>query len=97
MEQRTLIAAYKFYCNKKLENAHSAEADIVATYEVLEAQIEKYEELKNDMDFLHDFSIRSNNADLAGRIIFNVDGIEVFNFGKHKDKSVEQIFKNEHS
>lgn len=97
MEQRTLIAAYKFYCNKNLENAHSAEADIVATYEVLEAQIEKYEDLKNDMNFLHDFSIRSNNVDLAGRIVLNSEGIEVFNFGKHKDKSVEQIFKSEPS
>ena len=97
MEQRTLIAAYKFYCNKNLDNAHSAEADIVATYEVLEAQIAKYEDLKNDMNFLHDFSIRSNNADLAGRIIFNSEGVEVFNFGKHKDKSVENVFKNEPS
>lgn len=97
MEQRTLVAAYKFYCQKELENAHSAEADIIATFEVLEAQLEKYDTLKNDINFLHEFSSRSNNADLAGRIVFNDKGVEVFNFGKHKDKSVEEIFKSEPS
>ncbi|MEO6883724.1 MAG: exonuclease domain-containing protein [Bacteroidia bacterium] len=97
MEQRTLSAAYKFYCAKTLENAHSAEADTIATYEVLEAQLEKYPELKNDMTFLHEFSSRSKNADLAGRIIFDEKDVEVFNFGKHKNKSVESVFKTEPS
>ena len=91
MEQRTLSAAYNFYCNKSLENAHSAEADTMATYEILEAQINKYDELKNDVTFLADFSRRTNNADLLGRIIYNDEGIEVFNFGKHKGKPVTQV------
>jgi len=97
MEQRTLSAAYKFYCQKALENAHSAEADITATFEILEAQLDKYNELKNDVNFLHDFSYRTNAADLAGRIVFNSKGVEVFNFGKHKDKPVEEVFKIEPS
>lgn len=97
MEQRTLVAAYKFYCNKSLENAHSAEADIIATYEILEKQLERYDELQNDMNFLHEFSSRSNNVDLAGRIVFNNKGVEVFSFGKHKDKPVEDVFKSEPS
>lgn len=97
MEQRTLVAAYRFYCNKELENAHSAEGDTVATQEILEAQIEKYKDLKNDVSFLHDFSARNNCVDLAGRIIYNDKGVEVFNFGKHKDKCVEDIFRSEPS
>lgn len=95
MEQRTLSAAYKFYCNKNLDNAHSAEADTLATYEILEAQIEKYDELENDVKFLAEFSQRTNNADLLGRIIYNEDGVEVFNFGKHKDVPVEQVLVRE--
>ncbi|MGB1184605.1 MAG: exonuclease domain-containing protein, partial [Schleiferiaceae bacterium] len=71
MEQRTLSAAYKFYCNESLENAHSAEADVLATYEVLKAQISKYDELENDMNFLADFSNRQKVADFAGFIAFN--------------------------
>lgn len=97
MEQRTLVAAYRFYCNKELENAHSAEGDTVATQEILEAQIEKYKDLKNDVSFLHEFSARNNCVDLAGRIIYNEKGVEVFNFGKHKDKCVEDIFRSEPS
>ena len=97
LEPRTLAGALRFYCNKELTNAHQAEADIIATYEVLNAQLEKYTELKNDVNFLHEFSSRSKNADLAGRIIFNPTGIEVFNFGKHKDKAVEEIFRVEPS
>lgn len=97
MEQRTLVAAYKFYCQKELEKAHSAEADIVATYEILEAQLDKYESLKNDVNFLHDFSYKTNAVDLAGRIVFNSKGVEVFNFGKHKDKPVEEVFNKEPS
>lgn len=95
LEQRTLSAAYQFYCNKSLDNAHSAEADTIATYEILEAQIEKYSELENNVKFLAEFSQRTTNADLMGRIVFDENGIEVFNFGKHKGKSVEKIFEIE--
>jgi DNA polymerase-3 subunit epsilon len=97
MEQRTLAAAYQFYCGKPLENAHSAEADITATHEVLEAQLERYPELKNDVDFLADFSSRTNNVDLAGRIVYNAKGIPVFNFGKHNGKPVTEVFTKEPS
>lgn len=97
MEQRTLSAAYKFYCDKSLENAHSAEADTLATYEVLVAQLEKYESLKNDVDFLSQFSSITKNVDLAGRIVFNEKGEETFNFGKYKGKLVLDIFKTEPS
>jgi DNA polymerase-3 subunit epsilon len=95
MEQRTLTAAYKFYCNKELINAHSAEADTVATLEVLKAQIERYENLENDVEFLHNFTKQDKNVDLAGRIIYNKDGIPVFNFGKHKGKLVQEVFKTD--
>lgn len=97
MEQRTLVAAYKFYCNKELKNAHSAEADNIATFEILESQIEKYEELENNVDFLSEFSTRNKTADLMGRIIYDQDGVEVFNFGKHKGKSVAKVFEEESS
>jgi DNA polymerase-3 subunit epsilon len=98
MEQRTLSAAYKFYCNKDIKNAHSAEADILATYEVLEAQLEKYKELEPTSEFLHDFSNYGNNSvDFAKRIVLNDNNEEVFNFGKHKGKSVVDIFKKEPS
>lgn len=95
MEQRTLVAAYKFYCNGDLTNAHSAEADTTATYEILEAQISKYDELENDMEFLAKFSQRTNNVDLLGRIVYNNNNIPVFNFGKHKGKSIEEVYKKE--
>jgi DNA polymerase III subunit epsilon len=97
LEPRTLAGAFKFYCNKELVNAHAAEADIIATYEILNAQLEKYGQLQKDVAFLADFSNRSNNADLAGRIIYNEKGIEVFAFGKHKDRAVEEVFKIEPS
>lgn len=97
MEPRTLAAAYKFYCGKEIENAHSAEADIAATYEVLEAQIAKYSQLENNIDFLADFSMKTKNVDLAGRIIYNEKKEEVFSFGKYKDQSVEAVFKKEPS
>jgi DNA polymerase-3 subunit epsilon len=97
MEQRTLSAAYKFYCDKSLENAHTAEADTLATYEVLVAQLEKYDSLKNDVDFLCQFSSITKNVDLAGRIVFNEKGEETFNFGKYKGKLVLEIFKVEPS
>jgi len=94
MEQRTLVAAYKFYCDKDLKNAHSAAADIEATYEVLLSQIERYDTLENDVDFLHEFSLRSKFVDFAGRMIYNDDGQELFNFGKHKGKLVEDVIIN---
>ncbi len=99
MEQRTLAAAYKFYCQKELVNAHSAEADILATHEVLEAQLEKYAtELKGDVDFLHEFTKpKFEPVDFAGRIVLNEHRIPVFNFGKHKGKSVEEVFRFEPS
>lgn len=97
MERRTLEAAYKFYCDKVLEDAHSAEADTIATFEVLEAQLDRYPELENDVDFLAEFSTQNKNVDFLGRIIYDDDGVEVFNFGKHKGKSVEEIFQKEPS
>ncbi len=97
MEQRTLTAAYKFYCSKDLDGAHSAEADIRATYEVLKAQLDHYDNLENDVSFLAGFSSHTRNADFAGRIVYNDKGIEVFNFGKHKGKPVEQVFRDEPS
>jgi DNA polymerase-3 subunit epsilon len=96
-EQRTLSAAYKFYCDRELENAHSAKADAAATYEILKAQLDRYPDLENDIEKLSSFSAFNNNADLAGRIVFNEQGIEVFNFGKHKGKPVVQVFKEEPS
>jgi DNA polymerase-3 subunit epsilon len=96
-EQRTLSAAYKFYCNMELENAHSSKADTAATYEILKAQLDRYPDLENDIEKLSVFSAFNNNADLAGRIIFNEEGTEVFNFGKHKGKPVEQVFREEPS
>lgn len=98
MEQRTLVAAYKFYCEKELEAAHSAEADTLATLEVLEAQLERYgEELKNDVDFLADFSTHSQFVDYAGRVIYDDSGVEVFSFGKHKGRPVTEVFRAEPS
>ncbi|MFB9052962.1 exonuclease domain-containing protein [Formosa undariae] len=95
MEQRTLVAAYKFYCGKDLENAHSAAADTLATYEVLKAQVEKYDELENDTKFLSEFSSRKQFADFAGFLVFNEDGEECFAFGKHKNKRVVDVLTDE--
>ena len=95
MEKRTLSAAYQFYCKKELNEAHSAEADTLATYEVLESQIEKYEELENDVRFLSNFTTRKQMADFAGFIIFDEDGEEAFSFGKHKGKKVEKVLEDE--
>ncbi len=107
MEKRTLSAAYKFYCGKELENAHSAEADTLATYEVLKKQLEMYENeevedltgnkigvIQNDMDKIHNLTLQ-NMVDLAGRIVLNKNGEEVFNFGKHKGKRVVDVFQLE--
>ncbi|MDD2618632.1 MAG: 3'-5' exonuclease [Bacteroidales bacterium] len=95
MEQRNLSAAYRFYCNKELEDAHSAEADTRATYEVLKAQLERYPDLQNDVAFLSEFSTQNHNVDFAGKFIYNNKGEEVFNFGKYKDVSVEEILKKD--
>lgn len=95
MEQRTLSAAYKFYCNKNLENAHSAEADTQATYEVLQAQLDRYPDLKNDIEFLSKFTAQTNNVDFSGRIIYNDKGEEIINFGKYKGQKVTEVLKND--
>lgn len=110
MEPRTLSAAYKFYCNKTLENAHTAESDTVATFEIFKAQLVKYENtecedekgnkfkpVQNDIGKIAELTTKTKNADLAGRIIFNEKGQEVFAFGKHKDKCVEEVFAKEPS
>lgn len=96
MEQRTLSAAYKFYCGKNLEEAHTAEADTRATYEVLKAQLDRYpEELKNDMAFLSEFSSFNRNVDFAGRMVYDDNGVEVFNFGKYKGMPVAEVLKKD--
>lgn len=95
MEQRTLVAAYKFYCGKSLEDAHSAEADTRATYEVLKSQLDRYAELENDMEFLANFATQNRNVDLAGRIIYDENDVAVFNFGKYKGKAVKEIFQKD--
>ncbi len=97
MEQRTLVAAYKFYCGKDLTDAHSAQADTLATYEVLLSQLERYKELQNDVGFLAEFSSQSRNVDFAGRIVYNDANVEVFNFGKHKGRPVAEVFRSEPS
>ncbi|MDO4780648.1 MAG: exonuclease domain-containing protein, partial [Bacteroides sp.] len=95
MEQRTLSAAYKFYCDKELQDAHSAEADTRATYEVFKAQLDRYPQLKNDVAFLSDFSSFTKNVDFAGRIVYNDKGVEVFNFGKYKGEPVAEVLKKD--
>ena len=95
MEQRTLVAAYKFYCDKDLTNAHSAAADTMATYEVLKSQLDRYDELENNMKSLAEFSTRKKSADFAGFIGYNDKGAEIFTFGKHKGKLVEAVLENE--
>jgi DNA polymerase-3 subunit epsilon len=90
-EQRTLSAAYKFYCQKDLENAHSAEADTLATYEILLAQLDRYDDLENDIEKLADFSNRFRAVDFAGFIILNKEDVECFSFGKYKNRPVEDV------
>lgn len=110
MEQRTLKAAYRFYCDKSLENAHSAEADVRATYEVLRSQLERYRDTEwedkagnksvpvvNDVAALHRFTNLNRPVDFAGRMVFNENGEETFNFGKHKGRTVESVFESEPS
>mgnify|MGYP003547437544 FL=1 len=91
MEKRTLEAAYSFYCNKELVNAHSALADAKATYEVLQAQLDKYPTLENDIAALSEFSSQNRNVDYMGWMIYDVKGDAVFNFGKHKGKRVTDV------
>ena len=108
MEPRNLKAAYKFYCGEKLENAHTAEADTIATYKILQAQLDKYENtvyedenevetipIKNDISALSAFSTSDRNVDYAGHVVFDKNDVEVFNFGKHKGLSVEAVFTKE--
>ncbi|MGN0036199.1 MAG: exonuclease domain-containing protein [Bacteroidaceae bacterium] len=95
MEQRTLSAAYKFYCGKNLDDAHTAEADTRATYEVLKAQLDRYPELENDMAFLANYSSFNRNVDFAGRMVYNDQGEEVFNFGKYKGQRVVDVLKRD--
>lgn len=110
MEQRTLKAAYRFYCDKSLDNAHSAEADVRATYEVLLGQLDRYQGVSwedragnvstpvvNDVEALHKFTNLTKPVDFAGRMVFNDQGEETFNFGKHKGRTVESVFETEPS
>lgn len=96
LEQRTLSAAYKFYCNAELVNAHSALADTRATYEILQAQLDHYPDvLKNDMEFLSQYSSFTNNVDFAGRMVYDEQGNEVFNFGKYKGERVDVVLQRD--
>ena len=94
-EKRTLEAAYKFYCDKNLDNAHSAEADTLATYEVLKAQLGRYDDLENDVNFLAQYSKHKEFVDFAGYIAYNEEGEEVFSFGKHRGKRVVDVLEQE--
>ncbi len=94
-EQRTLSAAYQFYCQKELIGAHGSKADTAATYEVLKSQLDRYKDLENDIEKLADYSSFNSIVDFAGRIILDEKGVEIFNFGKHKGKPVEQVFREE--
>lgn len=94
-EPRTLSAAYKFYCDKELENAHSAEADTRATYEILKSQLDYYDKLENNVSSLAEFSSHNRNVDFAGRIVYDENDVEVINFGKHKGKAVEEVLRTD--
>ena len=97
MEPRNLKAAYRFYCGQELENAHAAEADTLATYEVLKGQLDKYPDLKNDMTFLANFSTMQRHVDYAGRLIFGDNDEPVISFGKHKGKTAREVYFSEPS
>ena len=96
-EQRTLSAAYKFYCEKELANAHSAEADTRATYEILQAQLDTYPDLQNDINDLSEFSAHSRAVDFVGRIVYNDKDEEIFNFGKYKGQTVVSVLAKDPS
>jgi DNA polymerase-3 subunit epsilon len=95
MEPRTLSAAYKFFVDKELSDAHSAEADTYATYEVLQAQLDRYSNLENDIGKLAEFSAHNRNVDFAGRIVYNEEDVEVFNFGKYKGQAVREVLEKD--
>ncbi len=96
LEKRTLAAAYKFYCGRDLENAHSALADAQATYEVLQAQLDHYpNDLQNDVDFLAEFSRMNRNIDFAGRFVYDESGKELINFGKYKGKAIKDVLSRD--
>ena len=94
-EPRNLVAAYKFYCNKDLENAHSAYDDTLATYEVFKAQLERYDDLKNDVEWLAEYGNQNKNVDLAGRLIYDGQGREIINFGKYKGQIAEDVLRKD--
>lgn len=94
-ERRNLAAAYLFYCGRELEGAHSADADTRATYEVLKAQLDRYDDLENDVTWLGEYSKNGNVADVAGNLVYNDQGQPCFNFGKHKGETVEEVFRRE--
>ncbi len=94
-EQRTLSAAYRFYCDQCLEDAHTAEADTKATYEVLKAQLDRYPDLENDIAALAEYSTFSRNVDFAGRMVYDDNGVEIFNFGKYKGMPVAEVLKKD--
>ena len=96
MEPRNLSAAFKFYCSKELNNAHSAKADTEATWEIIQSQLDRYTSLEPNIEYLHKFSGQNNLADLAGRLLYNDKQEVVFNFGKHKGKRVEDVFKTDY-
>lgn len=95
MEPRNLAAAYRFYCGAELNGAHGAAADTKATYEVLKAQLDRYPELKNDVDFLSRFSSRQRNVDPAGRVVFDDAGNELINFGKYKGRNLDEVLRTD--
>lgn len=92
-EQRTLSAGYQFYCGKELVGAHGAEADTNATYEILLAQLDKYDDIENTVDALSEYSTHGKRADFAGFILMNDKDEEIFSFGKYKGRTVEEVFK----
>ena len=94
-EPRSLVAAYKFYCGKDLTNAHAADADTMATYEVLKAQLERYD-LPDDVNGLADYTTGNVRfADFAGRVAYDAEGVEIFNFGKYKGQRVMDVFRRD--
>lgn len=94
-EPRNLVAAYRFYCDKDLEGAHSADADIRATYEVLKAQLDRYSDLENNVEALSKFSSTNRNVDFAGRLVYDEQGREIINFGKYKGKVAEDVLRTD--
>lgn len=96
-EQRNLAAAYNFYCGNELEDAHSAKADVMATYEILKGQVERYDDLENDIEELSKYSTQSKNVDFAGKVVYDEEGRETFNFGKYKGVLVNEVIKNDPS